>query len=269
MATGRPRNPGSGGSKRTPKVAGRNAPRVTVSKVDADGLDVESTSKVSTEQVSTEKTSVKKSAGKTVPAKNVPVSGVERKRQATVEAKAAEREHEEQIEAGPKVKDTSSTYRLAGILAGVAVVLGLIATLFAFHPGASVSNNKAFVDQSATDQLISQANVAVCSPFSFNYKDFDASLARAQSNLTDTALAEFKKLEKTNRQIVPQTKAAQDCQVEALGVSYMDGDDATVITQILISTSQNDAVVQSLTPRMQMQLKFVDDRWKVAQVSDF
>ncbi|MGB3697215.1 MAG: hypothetical protein WBA05_07260 [Gordonia sp. (in: high G+C Gram-positive bacteria)] len=251
MAAGRPRNPSSS-PKRTPKVAGRNAPRVAVSK---PAENVDETAPVESDAAPTPSDA----AG----------SGVERKRLAAQEAKDRRRRVKKIREAGPAVRDTSATLSLARKTGAAAVVIGAVAAVLAFHPGAGVTGNQAFVDKPATDRLLSEAANAVCAPFRFDYKTIDNWFATISDSLTGSALTEFRKTEKTNRDITTQAKAAQDCQMEALGVSNLSGDDAVVVTQLLVSTTQNGMIAASDAPHVEFVMRFEDDRWKVAEVHDF
>ncbi|MGB3886688.1 hypothetical protein [Gordonia sp. (in: high G+C Gram-positive bacteria)] len=261
MATGKPR---SSGPKRTPKVAGRGAPRVTVSKSDVDPVSAAEPAIVEPEASGADKPAPTAS-GSTL-------SGVERKRRAAAAAQSAKAEQEvrdSEIEAGPAAHDTASTYRLAGLLGAIAAVIGAIAAVFAFHPGASVTDNVAFVDQSATTRLISEATQAACTPFAFDYRTIDKSYAKVRDALTGEAAQQFRDYEATNRKAAVDSKSGSDCQVESIGVSYLNGDDAVVLTQLLVSTTQDGLIASNASPHVQLTMKLIDDRWRIAKVGDF
>ncbi|EGD55296.1 hypothetical protein [Gordonia neofelifaecis] len=250
MASGRTNKSGSGSSKRTPKVAGRGAPRVSVSKpADADtAVPVEDT----------------------VEAAATPVSGVERKRRVAAQ-KAAESEAAAAEQAtGPGPRDTGSTFRLAAILGAVAVVVGVIATVLAFHPGADVNDNRAFVDQAETDQVLAQARAGACAPFQFDYQKLDKWADSTRETFTGGALDQFETFLKTNRNVIEQTKTASECQIEAMGVSDLEDDHATVVGTLVVSTSRDGVIAASDTPHVQYTMaKTEDGDWKISEVGQF
>ena len=71
-----------------------------------------------------------------------------------------------------------------GVLAGIAAVLFVIAAILAFHPGAEIGPNKAFVDQESTSQLTSQAQERICAVFGYDHTELDEWQRRAQDALT-------------------------------------------------------------------------------------
>lgn len=246
MAAGNSRNSRPGSSpKRTPRVAGRNAPRVSVANREAG------------EKVVEEKTS----------ATTAVTSGVERKRRAAA-AKAAEAEAVANVdEPGAPPRDTAATLRLAAVLAAIAVVLGVIATIFAFHPGAKQTDNRAFVDKTQTEEVLAQARTAVCSSFNFDFNNLDRWADDVRSKFTGQALAEYEKVLKANRDIVKQARSASDCQVDVVGVQTMTDDTATVVASMIVSTSVNGVVQRKEVGFGQFDFEKVDDDWLVNKVS--
>lgn len=254
MAGGRPNKPGSG--KRTPKVAGRAAPRVTVSRpVQADTDEQMQHSTVPAEPVDT--------AGPTV-------SGVERKRQVAAQKAAREEAAAAALNQGRPPRDTSSTLRLAAITGAVAVVLGVIATVLAFHPGVTVSDNRAFVDQRETDKVLSQARAGACAPFQFDYKKLDQWAASTRDTFTGGALDQFETFLKTNRSVIEQSKTASECQIDALGLSDLTDDRAVVVGTLIVSTSRDGVIADSQVPHVQYTLTKDDGgNWKISEVGQF
>ncbi|MFT4043734.1 MAG: hypothetical protein QM673_11290 [Gordonia sp. (in: high G+C Gram-positive bacteria)] len=162
--------------------------------------------------------------------------------------------------------------RTVGVLAGVAAVLAAIAVVLAIHPGASIGSNKAFVDQAATAELISQAQTKICTANSASGVKFDEWAKKARAGLTGEALAQFNKQVAPLKQVMEQARATTDCQIDAIGVRDLSGDGdgarAVIVVNMVLSGTQNGVPTQSVTPRYQVQMDKHGDSWLIAQVED-
>ena len=246
MAAGRPIKPTSSPSKRTPKVAGRNASRVTVSK---------RTEAAESEVVET-------------PGRAGAVSGVERKRRAAVEREARAEEARSVAAEGSPPRDTESTLRTAAIVGAFAVLLGGIAAVLAFHPGSGVTDNRAYVDQSETEKVLSQTKSAACSPFQYDYKNVDHWIDATRDQFTGEALKQFEDNVKVNKEVIKQAQASSECQVDQMGVESLDGDHASVIGTLIVSATRQGSVEQSV-PHIRYDLKRIDGQWRINSVGGF
>lgn len=241
----------AGGNKprRTPKVAGRATSKVEVSDAGV----------------------AKRAAAAGVPAgatTQVGVSGVERKRQRVEDARSEAEAKRAATDVEPSVRGTESTYRLAAALAGAAVVVAAVAVLFAFHPGADVSDNKAFVDQGKTEQVLAGTRDAACVPFQYDYRTLDKWLGRVGDYLTGQSLEIFQTNLKTSRELITQTKSSSDCRVDAVGLAELSRDSATAIANLVVSTNQNGAITDSQSPQIRIVMQRDGDRWKAAEFLD-
>ncbi|WP_207924478.1 hypothetical protein [Gordonia zhaorongruii] len=293
MAADRPNKP-----RRTPKVAGRGGARIELSQdaaakraARAANADTSSESSATGTTQRSEKADVQKpSAGGAAPAgagqrapsparpagrglrKPAPAageSGVERKRQRVeAERQAAERDRA-RTDVEPGVRNTGSALRLASILGAVAVVIAAIAAILAFHPGADVSDNRAFVDRGETDQVLSEARDVGCAPFRFDYENLDKWNAKVGDQLTGTALDQFRKFLKSSREMITQTKAASECRADVVGVSELEDDRAVVVADMVVSTTRNGAADQSTMPHVQFTLVKRDGDWRLSDLSAF
>ncbi|MBD0863996.1 hypothetical protein IA539_22755 [Gordonia sp. zg691] len=162
---------------------------------------------------------------------------------------------------------------LTRILAAAAVVLGIVAAILAFHPGASIGPNKAFVDKQATSQLTSQAQDRICAVFGYDHTELDAWQKRAQDALTGQARTEFDETLKAQRDLITQTKTGAECRVDAIGVKDLSGADdgarATVIANLVVSETQNSMATNSGAPRAQFTLVREGEQWRIEAVEPF
>ncbi|MHC3003451.1 hypothetical protein [Gordonia sp. GN26] len=166
---------------------------------------------------------------------------------------------------GEKVRSTP----LAAILAAVAVVLGIVALVLAFHPGASIGPNKAFIEREATSELTGQAQQRICAVFGYEHTELDDWQKRAQDALTGQAREEFDKTFKAQKDLITQTKTGAECRVDALGVKDLTGDRATVIANLIISETQNSMATNSGAPRAQFAMVREGDTWRIQGVEPF
>ncbi|MCF8589715.1 hypothetical protein [Gordonia liuliyuniae] len=250
--------------RRTRKVAGRSTARVELSQTARERKQSKGPAGTAEPVSQAEETARSVSLRKPQGAE----SGVDRKRRLVeAEREVAERERS-MTDVEPGVRDTRGTYRLAAVLGAVAVLLGAIAAVFAFHPGADVTDNKAFVDQEASEKVLSQARSAACAPFQYKYQNLDYWLTEAQSKLSGTAREQFQANLKTNRSIIEQTKSSSDCRVETVGLMDLSHDHATVLAALQIDTTRDGALVESNKPKTGIVLVRDGDEWLVDQFLD-
>lgn len=159
--------------------------------------------------------------------------------------------------------------KLATVLIAIAVVLAAVAAVLAYQPGISKSDNEAFVDTSATSELIGQANDMVCVPFAYDYQKYDEWAARAKASLTGAAAKQYTDFIDTIREQTLQAKSTSECKAEWVGVMDLEGDSAEVLAQLIISQTTNGQIAGSMTPRAQFHFVKVDGNWKIGEVSDF
>ncbi|UEA57904.1 hypothetical protein LK459_14995 [Gordonia otitidis] len=162
-----------------------------------------------------------------------------------------------------------TTLGVLGVITGVLVVAAVI---LALHPGASIGSNKAFIDQAATSELVSQAQTKVCTANSATGVKFDEWSGKARAGLTGEALEQFNKQVAPLKQVMEQAKATTDCQIDAIGVRDLtgsgDGSRAVIVVNMVLSGTQNGVPTQSLTPRYQVNMEKHGDAWLIAKVAD-
>ncbi|WP_026917344.1 hypothetical protein [Gordonia shandongensis] len=252
MSTGRPRKTGAtGGPKRTPRVAGRNSPRVG----GVHGDDTARTTRIADE-----------APADTRAAARGTVSGVERKRRAAAAAREAMARRSKAADREPSVNGTGRTYLLAGIVAAVAVVLAAVAAVLGLHPGAGVTENKAFVDQGETDRASAFAKTAVCTPFAYDYRDLDKSERAFNEQYAGEAFEEFRDYFPTLKKTIVQAKSTSDCRVDVVGIQDLTEDRAVGQSSMIVSVNGQAAPPESSQFFVQFTLeKNDDDQWRVTE----
>ncbi|GAA1479735.1 hypothetical protein GCM10009624_01750 [Gordonia sinesedis] len=154
----------------------------------------------------------------------------------------------------------------------VAAVLGLFALIAALHPGANLSANKAFVEQSATTELVAQAQTKVCNANSARSDGFEEWVNGVRSSMTGEALDWFNQAVPTFRDQFSQRKTANDCKIDAIGVNNLtgtgEGAKASVLVSMVVSGTVDGVPTQSVTPRYQVSMVKRGDQWLIANLSD-
>lgn len=160
------------------------------------------------------------------------------------------------------------TGRLLLGLLGAAVVLAVVAVVLAFTPGADVGDNRAYVDQAATDQVAAQASSKICTAIAVDSADLDEWAERARAVLTGPALEEFDEFLPAQRELLGQTQAVADCRVDVLGVKSLTEDNrrAVVIANLIVSENQQGFVTGSATTSVQFDLEKQGDQWFISEV---
>ncbi|MEH3157189.1 MAG: hypothetical protein PGN29_18445 [Gordonia paraffinivorans] len=163
-------------------------------------------------------------------------------------------------------------WRTVGILAAIAVVVGVVAGVAAARPGVDLSDNQAFVDPSLTSQVSAQAKSRICSVFAVNYAKLDDWERTAKANVTGEASTRFTQYAGAVRDALGQTGLTQggvDCRVDTVGVRSITGDSATLVVNLILSQTEGQQASGSGTKRYQVSMQQVNGQWLVADFSDF
>ncbi|GAA4659357.1 hypothetical protein [Gordonia humi] len=252
--------------RRTPKVAGRSTSRVEISRQAQDRRESTADAAVDTTVVP-ESTDTPETPRRGVGLrKPTGESGVERKRRAAEQERSDAAAERERADVEPGAHDTGGTYRMAAIVGAVAVLLGVVATVLAVHPGASTSANKAFVDKGESEKVLAQARDSLCAPFQFKYGELDKWLGNVESKLTGQARREFLANVDSSRSLVEQTKASQDCRVDAVGLLDLSHDRAEVLTNLVVSTTREGSIAASDMPQLRVVMTREDGVWRPSEI---
>lgn len=163
-------------------------------------------------------------------------------------------------------------WRTVGVLAAIAVVIGVVAGVAAARPGVDLSDNQAFVDASLTSQVSAQAKSRICSVFAVNYAKLDDWERTAKANVTGQASARFTQYAGAVRDALGQTGLTEggvDCRVDTVGVRSIEGDSATLVVNLILSQTEGQQASGSGTKRYQVSMQRVNGQWLVADFADF
>lgn len=150
----------------------------------------------------------------------------------------------------------------------IAAILGGIAAVLAWHPGAVGTENRAFVNNAETTQVMSQVSDKGCLPFTYKWRTATEDLQRADASLTGQAQQDFRKVVETNRTVIVQSRADSACQADNVAIASLTKDQATAIATLIVSVTTNGQLADQTMVRLQYLMEKQGDQWKIAQVLD-
>ncbi|GAA2064843.1 hypothetical protein [Williamsia deligens] len=163
-------------------------------------------------------------------------------------------------------------WRTVGVVAVIAAIVGAVAGVAAAEPGVTLSDNEAFVDPSVTSQVTAQAKSRICTVFGVNYAKLDDWERTAKQNVTGEAANRFTQYAGAVRDALGQTGLTEggvDCRVDTVGVRDISGDQATLVTNLILSQTQGQQATGSGTKRYQVSMRHVSGQWLISNFADF
>ncbi|AWH92741.1 hypothetical protein [Dietzia lutea] len=157
------------------------------------------------------------------------------------------------------------------VLASAAVAVGLVAgaagAFLATEPGVSVEN-RAFVDQQATDEVLAAATTNVQRLVAIDHETLDEYHASLGEFLTPELVEELEQNWPALRDSYEQTATTVDALVREAGLSYLQGDKAEVLLVQDVSMSRDGAAASSTSGTYLVGLDRVDGVWKLSRIPD-
>lgn len=152
-----------------------------------------------------------------------------------------------------------------GLVAGVGGAAGLI--YLALSDGAEPAN-QAFVDQAATEAVLTAATTNVQRLVSIDHESLDEYHDSLGEFLTPNLVEELDKNWPTLKDSYEQSATTVDAQVREAGLSYLEGDRAEVLLVQDVSMERDGAAVGSTSGTYLVGLDRVDGVWKLSRIPD-
>ncbi|MFD6675040.1 hypothetical protein ACFWDA_11820 [Rhodococcus zopfii] len=154
------------------------------------------------------------------------------------------------------------------VLLGVgAVALGVFAVLAAFQPGAQVEN-RAWVDAAATEEVQRAATQAIETMHGYNYETIDDNFAAIRELLTPQMQEQFDRTAEVTKRAAVQTHTVTEVTVTHIGVSMLDDSRAEVAAYINVSATGDGIAQGSAAAPLLVRMENVDGRWLVSELTD-
>lgn len=171
-------------------------------------------------------------------------------------------------EAATKGKGESRlTWKLVAVLGVVAVVLGLFAAVAAYKPFARFDNT-AWIDSSTTAEVAAAATEAGEATFSYGFETIEEDFEHARTFMNDEMRAEFDQTAETTKTAVQQTKTATKADITDIGVSMLDGDRATLLAFMNVSSTNEGTAQGSTSGSLVIDMERIDGKWVLAGIRD-
>lgn len=159
----------------------------------------------------------------------------------------------------------------ARTLTNAALAVGLVAgaagAFLATEPGISVEN-RAFVDQQATDEVLTAATTNVQRLVAIDHQTLDEYRDSLGEFLTPPLVEELDQNWPALRDSYEQTATTVDAMVREAGLSYLQGDKAEVLLVQDVSMTRDGAAAGSTSGTYLVGLDKVDGVWKLSRIPD-
>lgn len=156
---------------------------------------------------------------------------------------------------------------LAYAALAVGVVAGAVGAYLATEPGVDVTN-RAFVNQSETDEVLSAATANVQRLVAIDHETLDEYHDSLGEFLTPNLVTELDENWPTLRDSYEQTSTSVDANVSEAGLSYLEGDRAEVLLVQDVSMTRDGAAAGSTSGTYLVGLDKVDGVWKLSRIPD-
>ena len=152
-----------------------------------------------------------------------------------------------------------------GLVAGVGGAGGLI--YLALSDGAEPAN-QAFVDQAATEAVLTAASTNVQRLVAIDHETLDQYHDSLGEFLTPNLVAELDKNWPALRDSYEQSATTVDAQVRESGLAYLEGDKAEVLLVQDVSMTRDGVAAGSTSGTYLVGLDRVDGVWKLSRIPD-
>ncbi len=157
------------------------------------------------------------------------------------------------------------------VLAAAGIVALLIGLVGFWHPGGANGQDKAFVDTSATTEVLGQVEDAACTVLGPRRgQTVDKWVASSRAVLVGQARADWEGQLPANRQMIEQSQQTNECRVDSIGVRELtggqDGATAQVLANLVISLNQGGSAAGSVVVGIQYRVLRQAGKWKITRV---
>lgn len=157
------------------------------------------------------------------------------------------------------------TLTYAALAVGLAA--GAAGAFLATEPGVSVEN-RAFVDQATTDEVLTAASTNVQRLVAIDHETLDEYHDSLGEFLTPALVEELDQNWPALRDSYEQTATTVDAQVREAGLAYLQGDKAEVLLVQDVSMTRDGAAAGSTSGTYLVGLDKVDGVWKLSRIPD-
>ena len=128
------------------------------------------------------------------------------------------------------------------------------------------THNQALTDTARASEIMGQLRGAIEKTFSYNYTDLDSTANAVKDNLAGTALCEYDLLFAQIKKLAPEQKIVITARVRELGITRLEGNQATVLVFLdQTSTRADQNQTSGSGAQFAVKAELRDDQWKIIQ----
>lgn len=128
--------------------------------------------------------------------------------------------------------------------------------------------NRAFLDGSATAEVVAQVTGAIKTVYSYDYTRLDANEAAAKQVITGQFAGDFDKVFAPVKALAPKEQAVLTTTVPAVGVLQLQDDRARLLMMVdQNGTRMGSQPIAGTSARLVAEAQLVDGHWKIAEVT--
>lgn len=151
---------------------------------------------------------------------------------------------------------------------GAAAVVVVVFAVLAFFKVGIQTDDVAWVDESATTEVLRVAPQALEAVFTFAPDTFDEDFDRGVQGLNQAMRDQLTEYKETQRAGVEQTQTATTAEVTEIGITRLEEDRAQLLAQMNVSSTQSGVVAGSRSGMVVVSLEKQDGNWLISEIRD-
>lgn len=160
-----------------------------------------------------------------------------------------------------------SPWRLVAGLGAATAVVAVLAGLAYFEVGVQM-DDVAWVDASATAEVLRVAPPALEAVFTFAPDTFDADFDKGVQGLNQAMRDQLTEYKDTQKAGVEQTQTATAADVTEIGVTRLEANRAQLLAQLNVSSTQGGVAAGSRSGMVVVSLEKTDGNWLISEIRD-
>ncbi|MBO0852989.1 MAG: hypothetical protein J2P18_04405 [Nocardia sp.] len=159
------------------------------------------------------------------------------------------------------------SWGMAGWLIAVSVLLTAFAVIAALRPGVG-DGNKAFADNTATQEVTAAADNALKVVYSYDVKSIGGYKDAVHKVVTGKMRTDFDKFADTTVSSIQQAQSSAQAKPDPIGVTLLTDDRAELLVNLTVSATKDGVPQQSASGPIVLRMEKVDGSWKASEISD-
>lgn len=160
----------------------------------------------------------------------------------------------------------------AAVILATLALAGAIVLAVMYGPsalrGQPQTDDLAFVDSGATQEVENRTREALGAVFSYDYRTLDEDFDRARSYLTENMRDQYEQTIGATRQAAEQRQATVEMAVQQAGVHALSEDTAELLALTVVSTQYEDVPGETYSGPLRVVLEKVEGEWLIESIDE-